>query len=241
MIRFVVVAAVVSAFATLVCGPLPARALSTATQRIEGKRIEALAKPLVTHVSLTGDASLVPAFPIPDQTVPAGRVSLVAGTPVTTPSYVNVPVEVDLNGKYLRTIFVGYRVQQWIRTAVAAHDLVPGTVLADGDLTIARVPYGGQHANGTQVLLGRKILGAIRAGAPVAIEQTLTNQIVKPGASVVLIVHDGGVSVAADVVARTGGGLGDQISIYNPQTNKTLSGTVIGPDRVELNLSGDVQ
>ena len=57
----------------------------------------------------------------------------------------------------------------------------------------------------------------------------------------VLIVHDDGVSVVADVVARTGGGLGDQVSIYNPQTNKTLSGTVIGPDRVELNLSGDTQ
>lgn len=240
MIRFAAAALAVSAFATFVCGPLPACA-STAAQRIEGNRIEALAKPLAARIPLTGNATLVAAFPIPDQTVPAGSVSLVAGTPMATPSYVNVPVEVDLNGKYLRTIFVGYRVQQWIRTAVAAHDLVPGTVLGASDLTIARVAYSGQRVNGMQTLVGRKILGAIRAGAPVSIEQTLTNQIVKPGASVVLIVHDGGVSVAADVVARTGGGLGDQISIYNPQTNKTLSGTVIGPDRVELNLSGDVQ
>ena len=146
-----------------------------------------------------------------------------------------------MDGKYLRTVFVGYRIQQWVRTAVAAHDLVPGTVLAANDLTTARIPYVGQHTNSESVLVGRKIVSAFRAGSPVYIEQTVTNQIVKPGASVVLIVHDDGVSVVADVVARTGGGLGDQVSIYNPQTNKTLSGTVIGPDRVELNLSGDTR
>lgn len=238
--RNVAAAAAVTVLAMLNCVPLPACA-QTATQRIAGKRIEALAKPLLAGVRLTGDATLVAAFPIPDQTVPAGSVSLSVQTPMTTPSFVNVPVEVDVNGKYLRTIFVGYRVQQWVRTAVAAHDLVPGTVLSANDLAMARVPYTGQHANSTDVLVGRKIVSAFRAGVPVAIEQTLTNQIVKPGASVVLIVNDGGVSVVADVVARTGGGLGDEVSIYNPQTNKTLSGTVIGPDRVELNLSGDTQ
>jgi len=31
------------------------------------------------------------------------------------------------------------------------------------------------------------------------------------------------------------------ISVYNPQTNKTLSGTVIGPGRVELDIMGVVQ
>ena len=238
--RNVAVSLAAIVLAVMNCGPLPACA-QTASQRISGNKIEALAKPLVARVPLSDDATLVRAFPIPDQVVPAGTVSLVAQTAVTTPSYINVPVEVDVNGKYLRTIFVGYRVQQWVRTAVAAHDLVPGTVLASDDLTMARVPYAGQHTNSESVLVGRKIASAFRAGAPVYIEQTVTNQIVKPGASVVLIVHDGGVSVVADVVARTGGGLGDEVSIYNPQTNKTLSGTVIGPDRVELNLSGDTQ
>ncbi|MHB8144911.1 MAG: flagella basal body P-ring formation protein FlgA [Vulcanimicrobiaceae bacterium] len=38
--------------------------------------------------------------------------------------------------------------------------------------------------------------------------------------------------------ARTSGGLGDQVQIYNPSTNKSLSGTVTGPGRVELDLSG---
>jgi flagella basal body P-ring formation protein FlgA len=56
-----------------------------------------------------------------------------------------------------------------------------------------------------------------------------------------LIIHDGGVDVVADVVARQSGGLGDEIALFNPQTNKALSGTIIGPDRCELNLSGGAQ
>jgi len=235
------VAAAFTAIVLAILNCVPAAAFAQATVRISGQKIEALAKPLLANVSLAGDSTLIRAFPIPDQVVPSGTVSLHAQTPVTTPSYVNVPVEIDLDGKYLRTIFVGYRIQQWVRTAVAAHDLVPGTVLAPNDLVMARIPYTGQHTNGQTALIGRKVVSAFRAGMPVYIEQTLTNQIVKPGASVVLIVNDNGVSVVADVVARTGGGLGDEVSIYNPQTNKTLSGTVIGPDRVELNLSGETQ
>ncbi len=98
--------------------------------------------------------------------------------------------------------------------------------------------FTGQRTNGTEVLVGRRIIAAIRAGAPVTIESTRVDQIVKAGNTVTLIVDNNGVRVAADVVARTSGGLGDEVSLYNPQTNKVLSGTVVGPDRVELNLSG---
>ncbi len=238
IVRFIVALAAAATLAFFGCAASPACAQAT-SQRILGKTIESLAKPAIGNLRMRGDAALISAFSIPDQTVGLGAVSMTAQSPIATPSYVNVPIEIDVNGKFSRTIFVGYRVVQYVKTAIATRDLVPGTVLSASDLSIARVPYVGQHSNGTQALVGRKIVGAFRAGAPIYIEQTQTNQIVKAGASVVLIVHDGGVSVVADVVARSGGGLGDEVDIYNPQTNKTLSGTVIGPDRVELNLSGD--
>lgn len=236
--RTVVVAAAL-ALAVLVSGVPSVAHAQTTTQRIAGARLEALAKPALARVHLSGDAEMQRAFQVPDQLVPSGSLSLLVGSAIVSPAYVNVPIEIDVNGQFIRQIFVGYRVQRYVRTAVAAHDLVPGSVLAPGDVTMARVPWTGQHTNSAGVLVGRKILAAVRAGAPIAIESTQINQIVKPGATVVMIVRDGGVAVVADVVARTGGGLGDDVSVYNPQTNKTLSGTVIGPDRVELNLSGD--
>jgi flagella basal body P-ring formation protein FlgA len=221
------------------CVPLAARAQTAfGSQRIGGKRFEVLAKRALASVATTGDEELVQAFPIQDQIVDAGKTSLIVESPLVTPSFVNVPIQIQVDGAFVRTLFVGYRVQQFVRTAVAAHDLVAGTVIEPGDVTIARVPSTGRMSNGTKVLVGRKLIAAFRKGQPVFIEETQTNQIVKPGSSVVLIVNDGGVSVVAEAVARTGGGLGDEVSVYNPSTNKTLSGTVVGPDRVQLDILG---
>jgi flagella basal body P-ring formation protein FlgA len=215
-----------------------AQAFGGATQRISGKQFEALAKRAVANIDLPANSALVQAAPIRDQVVVAGDASLVVETPLTNPSYVNVPIDVAVDGAFVRTVFVGYRVQGYVRTAVAAHDLVAGTVIADSDVTMARVPYNGRLANGTDVLIGRKVVVPFRKGQPVFIEETQTNMIVKPGSSVVLIVMDGDVSVVAEAVARTGGGLGDEVMVYNPTTNKQLSGTVVGPDRVQLDIMG---
>lgn len=223
----------------LLCVPGMARAATT--QVVPGRSFEALATPISKGVHLTGDAQLVQAYPVTDQIVPLGHVELIAQSAVVTTTYVNVPVRVDLDGRFLRQIFVGYRVQRYVTTAVATHDLVPGALLADGDLKMARVVYTGQPTNGTGVLVGRRVIAAVRAGAPVLIESTRVDQIVKAGNTVTLIVDNNGVRIAADVVARTSGGLGDEVSVFNPQTNKVLSGTVVGPDRVEVNLSGVTQ
>jgi flagella basal body P-ring formation protein FlgA len=231
-----VAAAVFAALAFFGC--VPAMAFAQPTVRIAGKRFETLAKPATQSIRLTGDAEVVQAYPVPDQIVPAGKVTLSAGTALSNPSYINVPVTIDVDGKFVRQVFVGYRVQQYVRTAVAARDLVPGTVITPDDVTIARVPFRGERINGADALIGRRVVSATRQGQPIAIESTQTNQIVKAGSTVVLIVHDGGVAIAADVVARTGGGLGDEIQLWNPQTRKALSGTVVGPDRVELDISG---
>jgi len=215
-----------------------ARAQEAGSQRISGATLAKMAKRALATVALSGDEELIPSGPVRDQIVGPGTVSLTVESPMATPYYVNVPIEIDVDGVFTRTLFVGYRVQQYVHTAVAAHDLVAGTVLEPGDVAMARVPSNGRLPNGTKVLIGRKIFEAFRKGQPIAIEETATNQIVKPGSMVVFIVNDGGVSVVTEVLARTGGGLGDEVSVYNSATNKMLSGTVIGPDRVELDVMG---
>ena len=215
-----------------------AQADQRATQRIAGGRLAVLAARIARALPADPDASLVPAFTVPDQTVAAGSLTLLARPAMVTPSYINVPIEVDVDGHQDRIVFVGYRVVQYVQTAVAAHDLAPGSVLAARDLTMARVAFTGRRSNGTAVLVGRRIATSYTAGQPISIDQTQVDQIVKPGASVILIVRDGAVSLVADVVARNGGGLGDQVTVYNASTNKTLSGTVVGPNRVELDLQG---
>ena len=240
MMRTIVAGAAIATLAFLGCVPSMAFA-QAASQRISGKRFEALAKPMIAGIHPAGDAVLAQAYPVPDQVVPSGKLSLTVESAMVNPVFVNVPIEIDVDGHFIRQIFVGYKVQRYVRAAVAAVDIDPGTVLSYADLKMERIPDNGQRTNGIEALVGRRVLSAVRAGQPIAIESTQTDQIVKAGSTIVMIVHDGGVDVVAAVVARQSGGLGDEIPVYNPQTNKALSGTIIGPDRVELNLSGGAQ
>jgi flagella basal body P-ring formation protein FlgA len=213
-----------------------ADASSTATVRIAGQRLSVLASQALQTLPANPDVEFHPAGEVPDQLVPAGHVTLTARTPLSTPYFVNVPIAIAVRGVTVRVVYVGYRATRYVHTAVAARDIAPGTVLTADDLTIARVPYTGWNANGTAVLIGRRTYAAFSAGQPIPIAQTRVNELVKAGSSVVMVVRNGAVALMADVVARTGGGLGDQVNVYNPQTNKNLSGTVTAPDRVELVL-----
>lgn len=231
-------AAALAAVVLVALAPLGARAQGFATQKVSGKRIATIAYKELANVAHDPDQAFVPVSVVPDQLVSDGHLAIRAGSPVGSTSFVNVPVEIDVDGKADRTVMVGYRVQQYVETAVAARDLVAGTVLSQDDLVMARVPFTGVAPNGTDALVGRKIDNAVLKGQAVRINATSVNQIVKAGSTIVFIVRDSGVVISADAIARTGGGMGDQVFIYNPSTHKALSGTVTGPGTVELDISG---
>jgi flagella basal body P-ring formation protein FlgA len=228
---------------TLTFAPIGARAQSLV--HVSGRQIAQVASRQIGGLAHDANHEYVPVSLVPDQVVsvvgePAHdvRVALRAQAPIGTQSFVNVPVAIDVDGKLDRTVYVAYRVQEFIETAVAAHDIVPGSVLSPGDVVMARVAYSGRPGNGVDALVGRKVIGGVLKGQPLTIDATAVNQIVKAGATVVLIIRDSGVQVAADVIARSSGGLGDQVSVFNPSTNKALSGTVTAPGTVELDISG---
>jgi len=222
----------------LISALAPCAVRAQSTQLISGKRIVALAQREVAALPHDAGSAYVPVSAVPDQVVSDGRVDLRAQSPVGTNAFVNVPVRIEVDGHLDRTVLVGYRVQQYVETAVAAHDLVAGTVLAAADLKMARVPYAGRAGNGTDVLVGRRVESGVLKDQPITLQETAVNQIVKAGSTIVFIVRDNGVAVSADAIARTGGGLGDQVFVFNPSTHKALSGVVTGPATVELDISG---
>jgi len=221
----------------LACAPLGARAERVSTQRVSGKTIARLAGDALKALPTDQNRAYVAATIVSDQIVPQGSVTMHAGTPVANPTFVNVPVEIDLNGSVARTVYVGYRVQQFVETAVAAHDIAPGTLLTADDVVMQKVPATGRSGNGIDILVGRRANGTFLKGQPVALESTLANQIVKAGSTVILIVRDGGVALTADCIARTSGGLGDEVYVWNSSTHKALSGVVTAPNTVELDIT----
>jgi flagella basal body P-ring formation protein FlgA len=220
-------------------GGLAVAATGDARQVVAGARVGAVAD-RVAHLLVSGpDRSIAPAYQIQDQNVPAGTLALApAGSPQVTPTYVSVPIEIRVDGKVARTVVAGYRVTTYVTTAVAVHDLAPGAVIAAGDLAFERVASNGRPAVGGESLLGRKLSVATPKGTAIYVEQTVPNQLVKAGMAAILVIHDGPVALTADVVARTGGALGDSVTVVNPQTQKAIAGIVTGPNRVELTLPG---
>ena len=217
--------------------PLGANAGALGTQRISGKSIAAAAGAVLAHFTRDANAGYVPAASVADQLVSGGHVNLRAQSPIGTSSFVNVPVQIEVDGRLDRTVLVGYRVQEYVQTAVAARDLAPGTVLQSDDLVIGRVPFSGRPVNGMEALVGRKTTVALLKGSAVAFSDTSVNQIVKAGATIVFTVRNGPVSIAADMIARSAGGLGEQVFVFSLATHKQLSGTVTGPNSVELDIT----
>jgi flagella basal body P-ring formation protein FlgA len=225
---------------SLIALGLPLATRAQEMQVVAGARIAAVAGPIASGLVQGPDRSLAAAFQMSDQTVPAGAVTIAEnGTPFVSSSYVGVPVAIRVDGKLARTIVAGYRVTTYIHTAAAARDLAPNTVLAPDDLTIARVPDNGRPTVAIDELVGRKLRAATPKGGTVYAEQTVPNEVVNVGQPAILVIHAGSdVALAADVVARTSGAIGDVVTVFNPQTQKALAGVVTGPNRVEITLPG---
>jgi flagella basal body P-ring formation protein FlgA len=219
--------------------PVAANADAGTLQVVAGARVAAVADKIAHGLVSGPDRSIAPAYQVADQNLPAGAVQIApAGSPFVSATYVGVPVAIRVDGKLARTVVAGYRVTTYVRTAVAARDLAPGAVLAKDDLALARVASNGRPAVGIDALLGRKLNSATPQGAALYVEQTVPDTLVKPGQAAILTVRDGNVALTADVVARTGGALGDTVTVFNPQTQKAIAAVVVGPNRVELVLPG---
>jgi flagella basal body P-ring formation protein FlgA len=173
-----------------------------------------------------------------DQPVPVGKVTIDVEPSQFNPTYIAIPLLISVDGKPIRTVFAGYRIITYVHTATAAHDLQAGTVLTSGDVVIGRVPSNGRAPVDAGLLVGRKLNVGINAGNAIYYEQTGVNQLVFAGQPVVYILHDGPVAISADVIARSSGGMGQVVAVYNPSTRKALSGVVTGPGQVEFTLPG---
>lgn len=226
------------ALLVLVPGRAHARVVGPAQQIVAAARIAAVADRIARDEVRDADRALAPAFALSDISVPAGSVVIVAGLPQLNATYVSVPIRIEIDGRLARTIFAGYRITTFVRTAVAAHDLAPDTILNASDLIAARVPFTGRPGLETTTFVGRKVRALTPRGSILYPELTSVNEIVRAGMPALFVVHDGPVALAADVVARTSGGIGQSVTIYDPQTGKALSGIVTGPNRVELTLPG---
>ena len=106
-----------------------------------------------------------------------------------------------------------------------------GTILSKDDLSVARVLSTGRPATGFDALRGTQDSGRDDARELIYRRADGGERAGQDGQGAILTIRDGPVALTADVIARTGGGMGEPVTVYNAQTNKILSGVVTGPDR----------
>jgi flagella basal body P-ring formation protein FlgA len=231
LIRFALVGCVMSG---LMAAALPAAA---ATQHlVVGAQIATAGEREARQFVHDSDHGIV-ALTVPDQQIPAGKVTLFADKARSFgDTYINVPVTIYVDGKAIRQIFAGYRIAHFTMVPVAVHDLSVGEILADTDLTVARMPDDGLQIPNRSALIGRSMSSPVLKGHMPALWQTNAVMVVKYGEPVVLVVQDGDVALSEDVIARSSGAVGDSISVYDAQGERTFNVVVTGPGKVELQL-----
>jgi flagella basal body P-ring formation protein FlgA len=206
-------------------------------QVVSGARLQSFSDVWAHGLVKDASHSAILAYPVSDQRVVSGRTEFRASTtPMISPDYASLPVEIRVDGTLVRTVYIGYRIVTMVKMPVLGIAKRRGDVLAASDFRNEMRPADGRQPVNVAALVGRILNADYPAGAVVYPEVTSVDQIVKAGSPVVLIVHDGSVALAADVIARTGGGLGEMVTVYDEGARKMLSGLVTAPSRVELTL-----
>ena len=137
------------------------------------------------------------------------------------------------------TLYVPVRTHLWVNAVVAATNLPPNTVLTASQLTTGKVDAlannGGVMTDMRQVS-GKILRSGLAAGSPILAPALDLPISVRRGQKVVLTLTDPGMTIKATAVALEDGRVGDNISVQNAESQKTLRATVGRDGGVEINF-----
>jgi len=208
-----------------------------AMQVVNGARLQTISDAWIRRLVKDPRHQALLAYPVMEQRVLSGHTELrESASPVLSPEYVSLPVEIRVDGMLMRTVYIGYRIVTFVKKPVLTLAKHRGDLLSASDFRDEMRADDGRPPVDATMLAGRICNVDFAAGSVVQPEETSVDQIVKAGSPVILIVHDGGVALAADVIARTSGGFGETVTVYDEPARKMLSGLVTAPSRVELTL-----
>jgi len=207
-------------------------------QVVSGATVSAFAATVVGRMTHDTMHVYVPVGVCSDQHLPVGHLVLRHEAPLSmSATFVGIPVSIVVDGHLVRQIVVNYRYVAYRIRPIATHDLAAGSILQASDFIDQKMPDDGRGYLSLEQLVGRRLSVSLSAGDTPTLAETISNPVVHAGDAVVYIVHDGDVALHADVSARSTGAIGDTVLVYDAEEQKTLSGVVTGPDRVELTLA----
>jgi len=188
---------------------------------------------LVQTLGEAADDAVLRAVELPDRIViPTGEYQARVIPPGRTPlvGRVRLQVEFTIDGRSVRTAWVGADIGLWGPVVVARRAIARGEPLTEADLTLDRrdlshVPRG--VLSDLEAVVGRVARAPIVAFVPIRREQVETPAAVRRGDAVLLVAERKGLRITAPGEVHADAGLGEQVRVINRATRKLLTGRVV--------------
>lgn len=126
------------------------------------------------------------------------------------------------------------------RIVVPSHDIKRGDVIGDSDLTYQAIASGAtvaDIASSMNQLNGMEARRFLHAGEALRLDDVRRPIIVSKGSSVTMTFAQPGITLTATGKAMSEGGLGEMVTVLNPNSYRQITAVVIGSGQVRV---GDV-
>ena len=145
----------------------------------------------------------------------------------------------DNNSTRTRLRFSGVAVEM-LDAAVLTRNVDRGEVLKASDVVVERRPKAemGSDAAATRGhAVGMQMRRPLRAGQPLRVADIAKPDLVQKDDNVTLIYETAGIYLTARGKAVDTGSEGDTVTVLNLQSKRTISGTVVGRDKVAISIA----
>jgi len=173
----------------------------------------------------------------PTVTVPAGRVTLVAVDPKRILPVTSVRVEVLVEGKQARTVYVAFRVKLFALVVVSTRPLARGQIVGKDAVRLERrevTTVTGTYLTDVAAAIGKRVERPVGAGSLLTAEALSEPLAVERGKSLRIVVAIGQIRITALGKALEDGRIGDLIAVQVAATGKRIMAVVVGPGTVSL-------
>ena len=144
----------------------------------------------------------------------------------------------DTNGARTRLRFTGAAVEMF-DAAVLTRNVDRGEVLKASDIVVERRPKAdmGSDAATRGHSVGMQTRRPLRAGQALRVADISKPDLVQKDDNVTLIYETAGIYITARGKAVDTGTEGDTVTVLNLQSKRTISGTVVGRDKVAISIA----
>ncbi|MDE2063916.1 MAG: flagellar basal body P-ring formation protein FlgA [Bradyrhizobium sp.] len=145
----------------------------------------------------------------------------------------------DNNSTRTRLRFSGVAIEM-LDAVVLTRNVDRGEVLKASDVVVERRPkveMGSDAAASRGNAVGMQMRRSLRAGQPLRVADIAKPDLVQKDDNVTLIYETAGIYLTARGKAVDTGSEGDTVTVLNLQSKRTISGTVVGRDKVAISIA----